>query len=53
MNDDLVIEIEDETMEALKQIAERLGLTAEEFAKRAIEESFRNESAPCTAEKSP
>ena len=46
-DDDLVIEIEDETLEALTRMAERAGLSVEELAKRLIEEDVRcNPVAP-------
>ncbi len=46
MNDDLVIEIEDETLEALTRIAESLGFSVEEYARLVIVESVRNDSSP-------
>ena len=46
MNDDLVVEIEDETLEALKRKAEKLGVSVEEYARMVIVESVRKDFTP-------
>jgi antitoxin component of RelBE/YafQ-DinJ toxin-antitoxin module len=46
MNEDMVIEVEDETLERLTRMAERVGLSVEEFARLLIEQAVRNERTP-------
>jgi hypothetical protein len=43
MDEDLVIEIEDETLEALTRIAERLGYSVEDYARMLIIASVTDE----------
>jgi hypothetical protein len=45
MDEDLVIEIGDETLGALTRIAQRLGLSVEDYARQVLGESVRSDSA--------